>query len=426
MIPRNSFLCAAFMAVVCATMQSQTFTCSKSAGRSATSLSGRTLFTASNGGFDLGTIPTITKGACTAEGTFFLSVPVSEGNYLVRLELGSDTPSETTVRAEARRLMLRAVRVPAGSVRTESFVVNVRRPAINGSQEVVKRKPREMNSLNWDSKLTLEFAGHPAVRTISISPAPESTTTVYLAGDSTVVDQDNEPWAAWGQMLPSFFKQNVSIANDAESGETILSFEKERRFEKIFASIKRGDYLFLQFGHNDQKPGNGNVPIDVYKDELLKYIHEARAKGATPVLVTSMNRRTFDADGHVTDTLAPYPQAVREIAGQEHVALVDLNAMSKVLYESVGEKNSKSLFVYAPAGTYPGQNQALHDDTHFNSYGAYELARCVVSAIRRDGLPLANALRDQSETFDPAKPDASEGVMLPVTPYYDLEKPYER
>ena len=128
---------------------------------------------------------------------------------------------------------------------------------------------------------------------------------LYLAGDSTMVDQDKEPWAAWGQMLPAFFGPGLVIANHAESGETIRSFEGEQRFAKIIPLLKKGDFLMMQFAHNDQKPGKGYVPPDMYADLLRKYTGLAREHGATPILVTSMNRRTFDDSGHITDTLAP-------------------------------------------------------------------------------------------------------------------------
>ena len=132
-------------------------------------------------------------------------------------------------------------------------------PEIAGdATQRVKLKPREVGSLDWDSKLTLEFNGeHPGFRSIEIKPIRE--TTIYLAGDSTVVDQDVEPWAAWGQMLPRFFRPGVVIANHAESGETIRSFEGERRFAKVMSLIQPGDYLFMQFGHNDQKPNAVSV-----------------------------------------------------------------------------------------------------------------------------------------------------------------------
>lgn len=387
---------------------------------------------ASAAGFDLGMAADhFDAKGCSAAKEFFVSVPAKDGNYRVTVTLGGSSAAVTTVRAEARRLMLARVATAAGKSVTRSFVVNVRTPAIagdakaDGTPAVVKRKPREMNSLDWDDKLTLEFAGdRPSL--VSVKVEPVEVPTVYLAGDSTVVDQDNEPWAAWGQMLPAFFNDKVAISNQAESGETIRSFDGERRFAKIFSTIKKGDYLFFQFAHNDQKPGGGFVPPEMYTGLLTKYIALARERGATPVLVTSMNRRTFDESGHIKDTLAPYPELMRKLAAEQKVALIDLNAMSKTLYEAVGEANSRSLFVYAAANTYPKQTEALHDDTHFNGYGAYELARCVVQGIVEDKLPLASDLRDAHPKFDPGHPDAASAVALPQASFFDLEKPYER
>ncbi|SEC43250.1 rhamnogalacturonan acetylesterase [Terriglobus roseus] len=406
----------------------QTYTCSQhKKSMDEIQLAPQDTYSGASAGFDLAPSPSLVKNACTAERDFFFSASMPEGSYTVSVTLGGPAAAITTVRAEARRLMLRKVSTAAGGERIESFTVNVRRPAITPGGQEVKRKPRELHSLNWDGKLTLEFAGdHPSVRKISIAPANKSLPTVYLAGDSTVVDQDNEPWAAWGQMLPSFFGPGVSIANNAESGETIRSFVGERRFDKIFSTIHAGDFLLMQFGHNDQKPGSGNVSTQDYAALLRKYIAMAREKGATPVLVTSMNRRTYDAVGHITDTLAPYPQVVRDVASSENVGLIDLNTLSKTLYEAVGEAKSRSMFVYADANTYPNQAEALHDDTHFNSYGAYELARCVVLGMQQAQLPLVKLLREPNIRFDPAHPDEPGAVALPVTPFFDLEKPYER
>lgn len=363
---------------------------------------------------------------CSSSHSFLISAAVAEGNYLVTVELGGEAAATTTVKAEARRLMILNAATKAGGTRKERFVVNVRQPIISPGVEV-KRKPREIKSLDWDSRLSLEFSGNqPSLRSVTIEPAPASTPTIYLAGDSTVVDQANEPWAAWGQMLPSFFKSDIAVSNHAESGETVASFEGERRFAKIFSTIKAGDFLFLQFAHNDQKPGSGYVAPEKYTALLHKYITMAREKGATPILVTSMNRRTFDSAGKITDTLAPYPQLTRTAAEADHVALLDLNAMSKTLYEAIGEPNSRSLFVYAAANTYPDQHEALHDDTHFNNYGAYELARCIVWAIQQQRLPLAKFLKSGIPWFDPSRPDAATVVALPPSPFYDTEKPYER
>ncbi|HEU4636377.1 MAG TPA: rhamnogalacturonan acetylesterase [Edaphobacter sp.] len=351
-------------------------------------------YTASTAGFDLVAPPSQqTKTGCASDAPFFVSFPATDGNYRVTVELGGDAAATTTVRAESRRLMLEQEATKPGQYSTESFVVNVRTPSIRGGDRV-HLKPREIGALDWDDKLTLEFNGqHPSVHRIKVE-AVKDVPTVYLAGDSTVVDQDKEPWAAWGQMLPRFFGPKVAIANHAESGETIRSFETEKRWEKIFSTIKAGDYLMLQFAHNDQKPGRGYVPAETdYTALVEKYVAQARSVGAHPILVTSMNRRSFDDAGKITDTLAPYPQTLRKIAAEQKLPLVDLNAMSKVMWEAMGPEGTLKAFVHYPANTFPGQTTELADNTHFNSYGAYELALCVVQSLRDQNSPLARWMR---------------------------------
>jgi lysophospholipase L1-like esterase len=277
----------------------------------------------------------------------------------------------------------------------------------------VKLKPREVGNLDWDTKLTLEFNGdNPSFRSITIEPIKGAT--IFLAGDSTVVDQDVEPWAAWGQMLPRFFRPGVVVANHAESGETIKSFAGEQRFAKVWSLIQPGDYLFMQFGHNDMKPNA--VSLEDYKRLMVEAIEKTREKGATPVLVTSMNRRTFDVDGKITNSLAGYPDAVREVAAAQHAALIDLNAMSKTLFEALGPERSTKAFMHYPANSFPNQTEAISDDTHFNKYGAYELARCVVHGIREAKLPIRNLLSKDMGDFNPARPDPETSFDLPATP----------
>ena len=383
-------------------------------------------FSATAAGFDLVAPPTKqTKAGCASDAAFFVSFPATDGNYRVTVELGGDAAAKTTVRAESRRLMVEQQATKPSEYVEESFVVNVRTPKIGSTGESVHLKPREIGALDWDEKLTLEFNGdHPSVRKITVEPVT-NVATVYLAGDSTVVDQEKEPWAAWGQMLPRFFGAKVAIANHAESGETIRSFETERRWAKVFSTIKSGDYLMMQFAHNDQKPGAGYVPAETMYTEMVKgYVAKARAIGAHPILVTSMNRRTFDDAGKIRDTLAPYPQVLRAIAKEQGLPLVDLNAMSKTMWEAMGPEGTLKAFVHYPANTFPGQTAELKDDTHFNSYGAYELARCVVESLRTQKVPLAAELRPGIAVFDPARPDAV--FELPLSPMVDTATPYGR
>ncbi len=378
-------------------------------------LTPQTVATDTTNGFDLGSVPAMGGGTCTSDKPFYYSANLPEGSYRVTVVLGGDDAAVTTVRAESRRLELEKVATGAGASATRTFDVNIRYPEIVDGipNHVVKRKPREFNNFDWDHKLTLEFNGErPSLRSLRIEPVREPV--IYLAGDSTVVDQDVEPWAAWGQMLPRFFAPGVVVANHAESGETIKSFVGEQRFAKIFSVIKPGDYLFFQFNHNDQKPGA--VSLEDYNRLLREYIAKTRGAGAIPVLVTAMNRRTFDENGKITNSLGDYPNAVRTTGAETHTAVIDLNAMSKTLFEAMGPEPAKRAFMHYPEGSFPNQEKAIDDDTHFNSYGAYELALCVVEGIRKSGLPLKQFLTKDVPGFDPARPDAQSKFSLPFTP----------
>jgi lysophospholipase L1-like esterase len=391
----------------------QRFVCRK-AEAGTTTLTAGSVYSTGMPGFDLNTVPVIGETACSSDRPFFFSAALPEGSYRVAVVMGSEQASTTTVWVEARRLMLEKVAIKAHGSVTRIFDTNVRVPEIAGDARArVKLKPREVGNLDWDTKLTLEFNGdNPSFRSITIEPIKE--TTIYLAGDSTVVDQDVEPWAAWGQMLPRFFRPGVVIANHAESGETIKSFEGEQRFAKVWSLIRPGDYLFMQFGHNDMKPNA--VSLEDYKRLMVEAIEKTREKGATPVLVTSMNRRTFDADGKIINSLAGYPDAVREVAAAQHAALIDLNAMSKTLFEALGPAGSMKAFMHYPADSFPNQTEAINDDTHFNKYGAYELARCVVRGIRAAKLPIRKLLSKDVDDFNPAQPDPETSFDLPATP----------
>jgi lysophospholipase L1-like esterase len=357
--------------------------------------------------------------ACASDRPFLFGVALPEGDYDVTVTLGDSAAATTTVKAEARRLMLEQLRTAPGQWVTRTFTVNVRTPRIAGSADSVRLKPREVGSATWDDRLTLEFNGsRPAVRSISVAPTRRRPPTVYLAGNSTVVDQTVEPYAAWGQMVPRFFRPGeVVVANHAESGETLRSFVGERRLAKVMSTIQPGDWLFVEFAHNDQKPGPSYVePYTTYKAQLKRFVDAARAKGATPVLVTSTQRRTFGEDGRIVNTLGDYPAAMRQLAAEEQVALIDLTAMSTRFYEALGPERSKRALVHHPAGTYPGQTAELKDDTHFSNYGAYQLARMVVQGIRDARLPLARHLLPGLPPLDLALPDDPERFAVPASP----------
>jgi lysophospholipase L1-like esterase len=372
----------------------------------------------------------LTGDYITSDKPFYFSVQLPDGNYDVKLILGdAKGTSATTVRVENRRLMLENIRTQKGMQVTKTITVHVKDSLIRDTQQKetgkVKLKPREYTYRHWDNLLTLEFNDSlPKVCAVEITPN-KKTTTVFLAGNSTVVDQDREPWAAWGQMIPHFFEPgNVVIANYAESGETLKAFAHERRLEKLFTLAKRGDYLFIEFTHNDQKPGGNHLePFTTYKQTIREWIGEARKRGITPVLVTSMHRRNFDSSGHIINTLGDYPEAMRQTATEEKVALIDLNAMSKTLYEAWGPEQSLKAFVHYPANTFPNQETALADNTHFSPYGAYELARCVVKGIVAANLPIAKYLVKEKIAFDTAHPDAWARFYWPLSAAVTAVKP---
>jgi len=362
--------------------------------------------------------------ACCSDKAFFFSVKLPEGDYRIKLILGNAEKSSTTyIRAESRRLFFENQRTSAGEFKTVSFTTNIRNTQIN-NEEFVKIKPRENGKADWDEKLTLEFNGSaPSVCALEIEPI-NNAITVFLCGNSTVVDQDNEPWCGWGQMIPRFFDDRVSIANYAESGESANTFMNAGRLKKLMTKIKPGDYVFIEFGHNDQKQTGPNIgPFTSYKENLRKYIQQTREKQAIPVLVTPVNRRSFDENGQIVNTLKEYPDAVRQLASEEKVTLIDLNAMSKVLYEVWGPEKSIKAFVHYPANTFPNQPTPLADNTHFNAYGGYEIAKCVVHGICTSLPELAVYLRSDVQTFNPANPDPVESFYMPPSPFVELQKP---
>ena len=360
-------------------------------------------------GFDLGFAAKIedrggnpVKGDyITGEGGFYFSVALPQGNYDVTLLLGDPAgTSNTTVKAESRRLMLENVATADKEQVSRKFTVNVRQPDYPGGW--VGLKDREKPYLHWDNKLTLEFNGpRPCVAALEIAPAAEAI-TVWLLGDSTVTDQPFEPWNSWGQMFTRFFKSGVAVANHAESGESLGSSISARRVAKVEAEMKKGDYVFIQFGHNDMKSKAPDA-LQKYEENLGKLVKSIQQKGGTAVLVTSMERK----GGIVNDTLAGYPDAMKRVAKMEKALMIDLHAMSRELYVELG----KDL------------NAAFQDGTHHNNFGSYEIAKCVVEGIRKGKLPLAALLANDVKPFDPSHPDSAADFHYAVSPLKDLAKP---
>ncbi|MCR5130823.1 MAG: rhamnogalacturonan acetylesterase [Prevotella sp.] len=367
---------------------------------------------------------------------FRYSVAVPDGNYKVTVTIGSKRKvAETAVRAESRRLFFEPQKTKKKELKTLTFTVNKRSPYIyknewapEGSLEKfdsIRIKSREKNYVNWDDSLTLEFCGSfPAVNRLQIE-RDTIATTLYLCGNSTVVDQEYEPWSSWGQMIPRWFNEQVCVANFAESGLTATSFLAQKRFDKILSTLRKGDYVFCEFGHNDQKErfeGAGAYYNFAYA--LKRLIDGARKKGAMVVFLTPTQRRSFTDDHlHIRETHADYPDAMREVARREQVPVIELHDMTRTLFETLGYEGSKHALVHYPANTFPGQMRELADNTHFNPYGAYEVAKMVVQGMKTLQLPLADYIRNDWKGYDPAAPDAFESFVWPDSHLYEIKKP---
>ena len=353
---------------------------------------------------------------------YFFSVKVDDGNYRVRVVLGSKKRvGETTVRAEGRRLMVHNVMTKKGQFETFEFQVNKRSPRIDDKSSV-RIKDREKEYLAWDEKLTLEFNGDaPTVQSIHIE-RDDQVPTIYLCGNSTVVDQNNEPWASWGQMITRWFGPEVAVSNHAESGLTARTFIAGGRLDKILTTLRKGDLLIAEFGHNDEKekrPGDGAWYHYVYN--LKIFVDQVRSKGADIVFCTPTQRRAFDKDGKtIMNTHGEFPAAMMSVAEREKVPVIDLNKMTKQFFETLGYEDSKRALVHYPKELY---GRELADNTHFNPYGAYEVAKCVVMGMKQLQLPVVKYLRPEWQDFDPSQPDDWRTFKWTESPLKDIVKP---
>ena len=324
---------------------------------------------------------------------FFFSVSVPEGNYKVTVTLGdAAAASETTVRAELRRLMVERLRTEPGQFQTRSFIVNVRQPAIaSGGQVRINAREQSTEARAWDDLLALEFAG-PHAALVSLQIEKVDLPTLWLIGDSTVCDQPVEPYNSWGQMITRFFRPNIAVANHAESGESVAGALSARRFDKIWSEIRPGDYLFVQFGHNDMKSSAPNA-LETFTSNLRRIVAETRQRSGVPVLFTPVSRRTFDSSGKITNSFRGYPDAIKLVASDMNVPLIDLQRSSAKFYEAMGVEASHQAFANESEGT------------HHGDYGSYQIAKSIVQLIKEVKLPITEHLVDDWKPFDPSHPD---------------------
>ena len=231
---------------------------------------------------------------------------------------------------------------------------------------------------------------------------PARPITVWLAGDSTMAQKqpDKRPETGWGEALqPCFDSTQVRVANRAMNGRSTRSFVAEGRWKAIVDSLKAGDYVFIQFGHNDEKVGTANYSSpDDYRRNLVQFVDDVRARGGHPVLFTPVVRRRFDG-AHLVDTHGAYPDAARAAANEAHVPLVDMTRASAALVEPLGPDSSRALWLHLEPGANANYPAGVHDDTHFNPRGAERMAGLAIDALRALHLELATQLRSC-----PAKP----------------------
>ena len=215
----------------------------------------------------------------------------------------------------------------------------------------------------------------------------QPVTTIYMIGDSTMankpLDKENQE-RGWGQMLGEMLHGNIRVDNQAVNGRSSKSFIDEGRWDKVLETLTSGDYVIIQFGHNDEKtnPDRHTEPYTTFTDNLRKFVEETRAKGATPILLNSIVRRKFDADSvHLIDTHGEYADAPKKLARELCVPFVDANAITHSLVESYGPEQSKQLFMWVPAGKYEFAPNGKQDDTHLNPEGARLIARLLFQHI---------------------------------------------
>jgi lysophospholipase L1-like esterase len=228
--------------------------------------------------------------------------------------------------------------------------------------------------------------------------------TIHMIGDSTMADKPlipANPERGWGQLLPLYFEDGVRIANHARNGRSTKSFIDEGLWQEVLAALKPGDYVIIQFGHNDEKsqePKLYTEPFGGFKTNLEMFVRETRERKATPVLATSIARRRFDDAGKLVDTHGEYPKVTRLVAQEQQVPLLELNTRSAELLAGMGPELSKKLFDWIAPGEFERDPKGLSDDTHLNAYGACRICDLAVLDIKPAVPELAVWLKPESSS----------------------------
>ncbi|MDO0937549.1 rhamnogalacturonan acetylesterase [Streptomyces sp. DG2A-72] len=300
--------------------------------------------------------PAQAQGNCTATACHFDLPP---GTYDVKVLIGGEKASNTSISGESRRALLPETAAAAGERVARSFTVNVRTPE------------GEPTGADGTPGLDLRLGGSaPALADIKVTPARHAR-QILLVGDSTVCDQPGDPYSGWGQQLPQFLRKGVSVANYADSGESTVSYlQNPRLWATVQPLIHRGDLVLIQLAHNDKTTDGAT-----YRANLETLVAGVREKGGTPVLVTPIVRRWFNSDGTLNNGTAllvnglgvDHPAVARSVAAAHGVPLIDLTAKTKALVESLGAEASKALYLY----------NEKRDNTHTSVHGATVYAELV-------------------------------------------------
>ena len=228
---------------------------------------------------------------------------------------------------------------------------------------------------------------------------PGKKVTLFLIGDSTMADKPvahGNPERGWGQMLPSFFDENLVVRNFAVNGRSTKSFVNEGRWDSVKNELKPGDYVFIQFGHNDQKSTDSlryANPYTGYRRNLIRFVVETRKKGAIPVLFSSIVRRNFNEFGVLEDTHGVYPFVMRHVAEELNVPFVDLQLKSEDLVLELGREKSKELYLWIKPGECELVPEGKQDNTHFTAKGAAEMARLAVEGLKETHVSIIKYLK---------------------------------
>lgn len=228
----------------------------------------------------------------------------------------------------------------------------------------------------------------------------EGDITFFLVGDSTMADKSyagSNPEKGWGQVFPLYFKEGIRFENHAVNGRSTKSFRSEGRWKTVMKRIKPGDYVIVEFGHNDQKINSKDryaFADSAYRDNLVRYVKEVREKGGKPVLATPISRRSFDENGILTDTHGRYSEVVREVAAEMEVPLFDLHKKTVEVLQQFGVEKSKELFLHYSPGDYSKFPEGREDNTHLSPTGAFKVSDLAVEELRRELPELVKFLKD--------------------------------